>query len=105
VKDENGDLLTYSHNILNRWKKYFPQLLNVHRVSDVRQIELHTVEPLVPDSSPFEFEIAIAMSKSYKSLDRDEIPTELIKTGGEILRSEIYKLINSVCNKKELPDE
>jgi hypothetical protein len=23
VKDENGDLLADSHNILNRWKKYF----------------------------------------------------------------------------------
>jgi hypothetical protein len=28
VKDENGDLLADSHNILNRWKNYF-QLLNV----------------------------------------------------------------------------
>jgi hypothetical protein len=39
VKDENGDLLADSHNILIRWKNYFSQLLNVHRVSDVRQIE------------------------------------------------------------------
>jgi hypothetical protein len=23
VKDENGDLLTHSHNIFNRWKNYF----------------------------------------------------------------------------------
>jgi hypothetical protein len=38
VKDENGDLLTDSHNSLNRWKNYFSQLLNVHNVSDVRQI-------------------------------------------------------------------
>jgi hypothetical protein len=30
VKDETGDLLAYSHNILNRWKNYFPQLLNMH---------------------------------------------------------------------------
>jgi hypothetical protein len=35
VKDEKGDLLADSHNILNRWKNYFFQLLNVHRVSDV----------------------------------------------------------------------
>jgi hypothetical protein len=27
-------------NILNWWKNYFSQLLNVHRVSDVRQIEI-----------------------------------------------------------------
>jgi hypothetical protein len=39
VKDENGDLLADSHNFLNRWKNYYSQLLNVHRASDVRQIE------------------------------------------------------------------
>jgi hypothetical protein len=35
VKDENGDLLADSHNILNRWKNYFSQLLDIHRVSDI----------------------------------------------------------------------
>jgi hypothetical protein len=29
VKDENGDLLADSRNILNRWKNYFSQLFNV----------------------------------------------------------------------------
>jgi hypothetical protein len=61
VKDRNGD----SHNILNSWKNYFSQLLNVHRVSDVTQIEIHTTEPLVPDPSPSEIDIAIAKLKSY----------------------------------------
>jgi hypothetical protein len=31
VKDEN-DLLADFHNILNRWKNYFCQLLNVHGI-------------------------------------------------------------------------
>jgi hypothetical protein len=48
VKDENGDLLADSHNNLNRWKSYFSQLVNAYNVSDVRQIEVHTAEPLVP---------------------------------------------------------
>jgi hypothetical protein len=39
---------------------YFSQLLNVHNVSDVRQIEIHTSEPLVPGPSHLEVEIAIA---------------------------------------------
>jgi hypothetical protein len=30
VKDKRGDLLADSHKILNRWKNYFCQLLNVH---------------------------------------------------------------------------
>jgi hypothetical protein len=66
VKDENGDLLTDSHNILNRWKNYFSQLLNVHNVSYVRQIEVNAAEPLVPGSSRLEVEIAIAKLKKYK---------------------------------------
>jgi hypothetical protein len=60
VNDENGDLLADSQNILNRWKNYFSQLLNVHNVSDVRQIEVHRAEPLVPGPSRLEIEIAIA---------------------------------------------
>jgi hypothetical protein len=85
VKDENGDLLADSHNILNRWKNYFSQLLNLHRVSDVRQIEIHTAEPLVADPRHFEAEISIATLKGYKSPGNDQIPAELIQAGGEIL--------------------
>jgi hypothetical protein len=48
VKDENGDLLADSHNISNRWKNYFSQLLNLQNASDVRKVEIHTAEPLVP---------------------------------------------------------
>jgi hypothetical protein len=77
VKGENGDLLADSKNILNRWKNY-TQLLNAHRVSYVRQIEIHTAEPLVSDPSPFEFEMAITKLKRWKSPRSDQIPAELI---------------------------
>jgi hypothetical protein len=50
--------------ILNRWKNYFSQLLNVHNFSDVRQIEVHTAEPLVPGPSRLQVEIAAAKLKS-----------------------------------------
>jgi hypothetical protein len=66
VKDENCDLLVQSHNIMNKWKNYFPQLLNVHDVSDVRQI-IQDAEPLLPGPSRLEVEIAIAKLKKYKS--------------------------------------
>jgi hypothetical protein len=66
MKDENGDLFADSHDILNRWKNY-SQLLNVHRVSDVWQIETHRAVSLVPDPSPFEDQIAIAKLTRYKS--------------------------------------
>jgi hypothetical protein len=79
--------------------------LNVHNVSDVRQIEVHMAEPLVPGPSRLEVEIAIAKLKKYKSPGSNQIPAELIQAGGEILLSEIHKLINSVWNKQELSDQ
>jgi hypothetical protein len=105
VKDENGDLLADCHSILNRWKIYFSRLLNVHNVSDVRQIEVYEAEPIVPGASHLEVEIAVAKLKKYKSLRSDQIPAELIQAGGEMLLSAIHKLINSVWNKVELPDQ
>jgi hypothetical protein len=68
----------------------------VHNVSDVRQIEIHTAEPLVPDPSRLEVEIAIAKLKKYKSPGSDHISAERIQAGGEILLSAIHKLVNSV---------
>jgi hypothetical protein len=66
---------------------YFLNLLAVHKVSDIRQIEAHAAEPLVPDHSPSEVESAIAKLKRYKSSGSDQIPAELIQARSEILWS------------------
>jgi hypothetical protein len=90
---------------LNRWKNYFSQLLNVCRVCDVRQIEVHTAEPLVSDPGSLEDDIAIAELKKYKSPESDQIPAELIQAEGETSQFEIHKLINFIWSKEELPDQ
>jgi hypothetical protein len=89
VKDENDDLLADSNTNVIRWKSYFSQLLNVHTVSDVKQIEIHTAEPLVPGPNHLEAEISIEKLKKYKSPGSDQIPAELYQTGGETLLSVI----------------
>jgi hypothetical protein len=105
VKDESGDLLVDFNNILNRWMSYFSLLLNVHNANDVRQIEIHTAEPLVPGPSNLEVEISIAKSKKYKSPGSDEFLAGLYQAGGEILVSVIHKPITSIWNKEELPNK
>jgi hypothetical protein len=105
IKGERGNVLADPHKILNRWKNYFCKLLNVHKAGVVRQTEMHTAEPFVPDPSASEVEFAIGKLERYKSTSVDQIPAELIQAGGETLHSEILKLIKLVWNKEELPHQ
>jgi len=70
---------------------------------DVRQVEMHTAKPLVPEPRWVEVEIAIEKLKIYKSPGIHPIPAQVIQAGGNTLRSEIHKLINSICNEEKLP--
>ena len=49
--------------------------------------------------------MAIEKLKRSKSPGIYQIPAELIKTGGRIIRSEIHTLFNPISSKEELPGE
>jgi hypothetical protein len=74
IDNETGDLLDESHNILNGRRNIFCQLLNVHRVNNIRQTVIHRAEPLV-----LEFSIAIIIEKlkRFKLPGIDRIPKVL----------------------------
>jgi hypothetical protein len=67
----------------------------VHIIRDVRELEVHIFEPLVPGPSLLRAEIAIAKLEM----------SDQIQAGGKSLLSAIHKLINSVWNKEQLPDQ
>jgi hypothetical protein len=58
-------------------------------------MQTHTSERLV----------GMAKLKNYISLGTDDITAELIQRGGGILCSEIHRLIISIWNEKELPEQ
>ena len=93
-------MITDSHRILARCRNHFSHLFSVDRVSEVRQTEIHTAEPLVLEQSAFEVEMAFEKLKGHRSPGIDHIPAKLINNC-----SEIHKLINSIWNKEELPEE
>jgi hypothetical protein len=53
--------------------------LDVHGVNDVRQREIHTAEPLVPQTSTLEVELAIEKIRSHRLTDIVQIPAKQIK--------------------------
>jgi hypothetical protein len=105
TKDENSNLLADPQSVFSRLKHFFTQVLNVHGVHYVKQMDIHTAEPLVPEPSLVEVEIAIGKLKSYKFPGTDQIPAKLIKAGSETLYSEIHRLICCIWNKEELPQQ
>jgi hypothetical protein len=85
IKDENGNPLADSQCFLSRWKHFFNRVLYVRSVHDVRQMDTHTAEPLVPEHSLVEEETEIQKLRSYKFPGTYQIPAGLIKAGGETL--------------------
>jgi hypothetical protein len=75
--------------------------LNVQEPGSIRQIEIHTAEPFVPESSAAEVEVAIRKLKRYNAQVLNRFQQNLFKQ--EILHSEIHKLIMLIWNKEELP--
>jgi hypothetical protein len=70
----------------------------VHNVSDVRQIEVHTAEPLLPGHRHLEVEISIA------KLEKDKLPANLIDSIGkkeELLDQRNESIIVSVHKKAD----
>ena len=59
----------------------------------------------MPELSGFEVETAIETLQGHKSPGIDQIPAELIKAGGRTIHSVVHKLVNSLRNKQELPEE
>jgi hypothetical protein len=68
-------------------------------------MDKHVAEPLVPEPRLEEVKTATGKLKRYKSPGSQQSPTEVITAGGEILCSEIHKLISSTWNQKELPQQ
>jgi hypothetical protein len=102
VEGEKCDLLADPHKIVNRWMDYFCQVLNVQRVRGIRQTEIQTADPFVPEPSMSEVEVAIGKLKRYKSPGADRIPAELIQAGGQyILR--YTNSLGSFGRKKNRP--
>jgi hypothetical protein len=105
IKDENGNLIADHQSVLKRWKNFFNQMLNAHGVHDVKQMDIHMAEPSVPEPNLVDVETAIQKLRNYKSPGTDQILAKMIKAGGETLCSEIHRLICSIWNKEELPQQ
>ena len=73
VKSDRGKVVACSPSILDKCKNRFCLLLNLCRVTDVRQHEICSPGSVVPSLSAYEFMTAIESLKRHKLPGTDQI--------------------------------
>ena len=106
LRSSNGTLLSDPHQILDRWKEYFEDLLNVPLPAD----PLPPVQPRedLPDEPPVSLEevkAAVRKLKLRRACGVDEIPGELWRHGGDSACEALHRLISKIWEAEELPDQ
>ena len=106
-KDKSGNILSEHKDILQRWKQYFCDLQSLKDSQseiDIENITFNNVEEVSPPTY-HEVTQIIEKLKTHKAAGPDNIPAELIKTGGIALKQRIHKLIVKIWKEETLPRE
>ena len=97
IEDKNGNLLTDSKAVLDRWSEYCKELYQHPIKVDETLIGTEKSDPNPEPTQVLEEEVKEAMNsiKKGKSPGVDNIPGELIKNGGE----EMVKAVTTICQR------
>lgn len=100
------EIIGTTEGILNKWKEHFQQLLNTEASKEetgrsIIEVEEMELEP--PDR--LDVSLAIKAQKRGKAPGIDNIPAELIKSGGTALENIIYTLVKQIWQKEQIPEE
>ena len=106
-KDIQGKLISDNNQILRRWEQYFNSILNTVLVENVgtnyKEIVLNNDEVNPP--SYLDIELIVNQLRNNKSPGNDRIIAEFIKNGGIQLKKRLHKLICTIWEKEEIPEE
>ena len=106
-RDAEDNVICQPDLILERWKDYFCNILNISEAVDVQIIiSDHTNnQPHIPLPSYNEICFIINNLKLNKAAGSDNIPPELLKHGGRTLKQKLHKLILMIWNNEQLPQQ
>lgn len=105
IEDGNGKLLTKADDVSKRWTEYCKGLYNIELntnpgiLNTNRRIERETTPPILKE----EVQHAIKYLKPNKSPGIDNVPSELIRHGGEATSDALTVLCQKVVEQKKWP--
>ncbi|PIK45030.1 hypothetical protein BSL78_18122 [Apostichopus japonicus] len=124
IEDRYGNLLTDNNDVLKRWTEYCNDLYNYELNPDIAILQNHQQQPRTEDQGQTgtdvnssaggenslnvlkaEVEAAVHSLKPGKSPGVDNIPAELLKSGGKELTKALTALCQKIWEEKEWPNE
>ena len=114
IRDANGRLLTTVHDKLERWRRFFCELL--HTPDPEADCKADTSEPPPgrevchepPDEPPptlADVRAALSRLKSRKAAGPDGITSELLKHGGPTFERKFHELVQQVWETERAPQD
>jgi hypothetical protein len=91
--------------VLRRWAEYFENLLNVEGGEEIEKPVYVTVEPEVAGPTLEEVQEGVKQERNGRAPGEDQLTAELLKCGGPDLIRYLYRLINKIWEREEMPEE
>ncbi|XP_072394922.1 uncharacterized protein [Diabrotica undecimpunctata] len=105
MRNEAGELIMIETEIVERWKEYFRNLVNIESETEEADITFHSADIEIPAPTLEEVKNAIASLKDHKAPGNDGINRELLKKGGILLHQKLYDIILRVWQQQKMPKE
>ena len=100
LKEQDGTVTTNRERILERCAEFYENLYQ-DAAQNIRKEEAEDVPPIL-DS---EIEHAMKSMKNNKAPGEDQVAIEMLKAGGELVRSKLRTLFNRVMTEENVPNE
>jgi len=93
--------------VVEKFKIYFDKLLNntTTRTIEHTNIQYSSLEPNIISPSRSEINAAINKLKNNKAPGENHIVAKLVKNSGEAVKNKVWKLINIIWKKQQIPEE
>ena len=110
VKDVNGNVLSESGEVCERWREYFESLLNVREsgraeITARPGMNVRVFEKADMNVSVNEVLKAVCKLKDGKASGVDEIKAEYLKSGGYVCAEWLVRLLNECLRTGRVPSE
>ena len=103
IKDPEGNIKVESADVVERWKGYFENLLNIENPNNLEEVP--AVQGPLEQISHHEVEMALRMAKNGKAAGPSEVTTEMFSTAGVLGVDMLVSVYRGIMKDDRAPED